>query len=107
MAEQGLDVSDLFNGTLNLALDCDTVPYPEDASFDFIIDWRAPDKPTHFRLHRLSIIFGGNYYTGWAYRKLYPLGYKSLHPQPANVLEVLAPYILGICYDDSVEVAFA
>lgn len=106
MGLHGVPVTRLFSGTLNVALACREVPYPEQFEFDFVLDWRAPDKPTHFRLHRLIVEFAGRRYQGWSYRKIYPDGYVSIHPQPANVIEILAPQIDGIQYGDRVSVAF-
>lgn len=106
MAQFGVPVHNLFSGTLNIELDCECVPYPDDAEYDFEIDWRAPDKPTHFRLHRLSVLFNGHTYQGWSYRKIYPADYASLHPHPLNVIEILAPKIPGIEYGHSVQVLF-
>lgn len=106
MGCQGLPVHSLFSGTLNVALERADVPYPDDAEYDFSIDWRAPDKPTHFRMHQLFVSFKGLRYKGWSYRKIYPVGYVSLHPQPDNVIEILAPKIENIQYGDTVRVEF-
>jgi hypothetical protein len=107
MAQHGVPIDGLFAGTLNVGLEVGEVPFPDTAEFDFVLDWRAPDKPTHFRLHALTIEFGNARYPGWSYRKLYPPGYVSIHPQPNNVLEVLAPPIIGIAYGSRVGVRFA
>ena len=106
MAKLGVPVGSFFAGTLNVALDSESVMYPEDAEFDFVLDWRHPDKPTHFWLHALRLGFNEREYLGWSYRKMYPLGYVSLHPQPPNVIEVLAPFIPGISYGSRVQLRF-
>ena len=107
MAQLGVPVKNLFSGTLNVALEGNRVPWPEAFEFDFILDWRHPDPPTHFRLHPLRLQYQGQHYAGWSYRKLYPLGYVSQHPQPENVIEILAPRLEGIGYGDHLLVAFA
>lgn len=106
MARHGVPVDELYAGTLNIALDCTDVPYPSQFEFDFVLDWRSPDKPTHFRLHALKVYFEGAEYLGWSYRKIYPEGFVSRHPQPSNVIEILAPKVSGIQYGDAVSVKF-
>lgn len=106
MGRTGLDVGSIFPGTLNVALTTETVDYPEEADFDFVLDWRHPDKPTHIRLHAVVLQVKEREYDGWAYRKLYPAEYVSLHPQPDNVIEVLAPFIPGIAYGCPVTLRF-
>ncbi len=106
MEKQWLLTSHLFPGTLNISLECSEVIYPEFAEFDFIIDWRFPEKPTHFRLHKLIITYQWIDYQGWSYRKIYPVGYISIHSQPINVIEVLAPKIEWIYYGCSIKLKF-
>jgi len=106
MKKQWLDIFNLFAGTLNISLEYDKVVYPDFAEFDFIIDWRFPEKSTHFRLHKLIITYNWIDYEGWSYRKIYPDGYISIHPQPINVIEVLTQKIEWIYYDCPIEVKF-
>jgi hypothetical protein len=96
----------MFPWTLNIAVIGEKIKYPNFAEFDFIIDWRSPDKPTHFRLHKIIISYKGNDYIAWSYRKIYPEWYIYIHPQPDNVIEILAPKIENIKYGDKIEFKF-
>lgn len=106
MALHGVPVDDLFAGTLNIALDRPAIPWPDWAAFDFILDWRPPDNPTHFRLHPLMLRVAGETTRGWSYRKQYPPGYQSRDPQPDNVIEVLAPKMAHVSYGTPLQLCF-
>ncbi len=100
--ERGLDLSDTFNGTLNI----DIRPYefklikPE---FTFRnVEWTDLHPPEHFSFSHCRVLFGGKLYEGWVY---YPHPEtKKRNFQNPSLLEVLTVHIPGIKYGDRLEV---
>jgi hypothetical protein len=100
--ERGLDLSGLFNGTLNI----DIRPYefkllkPE---FTFRnVEWTDLHPPEHFSFSHCRVIYQDIAYEGWVY---YPHPEtKKRNFQNPSLVEVIAPPIPGIQYGDQLEV---
>ncbi len=100
--ERGLDLGDLFNGTLNI----DIRPYefkmlkPE---FTFRnVEWTDLHPPEHFSFSRCRVLYGGAEYDRWVY---YPHPEtKKRNFQNPSLLEVITSPIPGIRYGDRLEV---
>lgn len=100
-ASRGLDLSDYFNGTLNI----DIRPHkfklikPE---FTFHnVEWTDLHPPEHFSFSRCKVIFREVGYDGWVY---YPHPETKLrHFQNPSLLEVIAMGIKDIHYADEVD----
>ncbi len=100
--ERGLDLSDMFNGTLNI----DIRPYefkmlhPE---FTFRnVEWTDLHPPEHFSFSRCRVLYDGAEYDGWVY---YPHPEtKKRNFQNPSMLEVITSPIPGIQYGDRLEV---
>lgn len=100
--ERGLDLSEYFNGTLNV----DIRPYefklikPE---FTFRnVEWTDLHPPEHFSFSQCRVLFGGAVYEGWVY---YPHPEtKKRNFQNPSLLEVITRQIPEIRYDDRLEV---
>ncbi len=100
--ERGLDLGDLFNGTLNI----DIRPYefkmlkPE---FTFRnVEWTDLHPPEHFSFSRCRVLYSGAEFDGWVY---YPHPEtKKRNFQNPSLLEVITSPIPGIRYGDRLEV---
>lgn len=100
--ERGLDLSGLFNGTLNI----DIRPYefkmlrPE---FTFRnVEWTDLHPPEHFSFSRCRVAYGGSEYDGWVY---YPHPEtKKRNFQNPSLVEVITSPIPGIQIGDQLEV---
>jgi len=100
----GLNLSRMFNGTLNISI----APYefeilkPE-YRFKKVI-WTELTNAETFSFSRCKITFKGKEYNGWVY---YPHPEtKKDHFQSSSTVEVLAPFIKGIKYGNTVEISF-
>lgn len=98
----GLDLSDYFNGTLNI----DIRPFEftmQEPGFTFRhVEWTDLHPPEHFSFSRCTVIFKGVEYDGWVY---YPHPETKLrHFQNPSLLEVIAMPIPDIQYGDEVDV---
>ena len=99
---RGLDLSDYFNGTLNI----DIRPYtfklvkPE---FTFHhVEWTDLHPPEHFSFSQCKVLYKDIEYEGWVY---YPHPETKLrHFQDPSLLEVIAFPIPQIKYGDEVQV---
>jgi len=99
---RGLDLSDYFNGTLNI----DIRPYtfklvkPE---FTFHhVEWTDLHPPEHFSFSQCKVLYKDFEYEGWVY---YPHPETKLrHFQDPSLLEVIAFPIPQIKYGDEVQV---
>jgi hypothetical protein len=99
---RGLDLSDYFNGTLNVDI----------RPFEFMmmrpqytfhsVEWTDLHPPEHFSFSRCKVIFKGMEYDGYVY---YPHPEtKKRNFQNPSLLEVIAMEIPGIKYGDEVDV---
>jgi hypothetical protein len=101
-AAQGLDLSQYFNGTLNI----DIRPFefkPRRPRFTFHhVAWTDLHPPEHFSFSRCTVVFRQADYDGWVY---YPHPETKLrHFQNPSLLEVIALPIADIQYGDHVDV---
>jgi hypothetical protein len=97
---QGLDLSALFLGTLNISI-APWVPRLAAPELTFAhLKW-SPDHPAEtFSFSACQIEVEGQSYSGWIY---YPHPEtKPAHFQPVTTLEVLAPWIAGLSYGRAV-----
>ena len=101
-ASRGLDLSDYFNGTLNI----DIHPFEfkmKRPEFTFYhVEWTDLHPPEHFSFSQCKIIYKNIEYDGWVY---YPHPETKLrHFQNPSLLEVIAMPIPEIKYGDEVDV---
>ena len=98
----GLDLSEFFNGTLNISITPLTFEMiaPE---FTFpLIEWTNLHPPETFSFSRCRVIFEGKEYPGWVY---YPHPEtKKNHFQNPSLVEVIAVEIPQLQYGDSLAV---
>jgi hypothetical protein len=99
---RGLDLSDYFNGTLNI----DIRPFTfrmENPEFTFHhVEWTDLHPPEHFSFSHCKVVFKAIEYDGWVY---YPHPETKLrHFQNPSLLEVIAEPIPGIGYGDELDV---
>ena len=98
----GLDLSEFFNGTLNISIAPLTFEMiaPE---FTFpLVEWTDLHPPETFSFSRCKVIFEGIEYPGWVY---YPHPEtKKNHFQNPSLVEVIAVEIPKLQYGDSLAV---
>lgn len=94
-AEQGLDLSDCFAGTLNLSLaPLELRSEHPDHCFERLA-WTDRHPPETFRFWRVLVRHGDCApQAGWIYQP--DPDTKLCHDQPAAVVEVLAPFLPGL-----------
>lgn len=90
-AEKGLDLSGFHLATLNIS----TIPWIvliENPAFHFEnVKWTELHQPESFDFIKVFLILGDRRVPGWGYRPTPET--KAGHPQPKDVLEVIAPFI--------------
>jgi hypothetical protein len=98
---RGLDLSDYFNGTLNIDI-CPLTFRMENPEFTFHhVEWTDLHPPEHFSFSHCRVIFNEIEYDGWVY---YPHPETKLrHFQNPSLLEVVAKLIPGIEYGDELD----
>ena len=99
---RGLDLSDYFNGTLNIDIRPHIFRLIK-AEFTFQhVEWTDLHPPEPFSFSRCKVIYGNIEYKGWVY---YPHPETKLrHFQNPSLLEVIATPIAEIKYGDEVQV---
>jgi len=99
---RGLDLSDYFNGTLNINISPATfVMQKPEYTFEHV-EWTDLHPPEHFSFSRCTVIFKEVEYDGWVY---YPHPETKLrHFQNPSLLEVIAMPIPEIKYGDALDV---
>lgn len=100
--ERGLDLSDYFNGSLNV----DIRPFEfEMISPEFTfqnVEWTDLHPPEHFSFSRCKVIYKMIEYDGWVY---YPHPETKLrHFHNPSLLEVIAVPVPEIQYGDALQV---
>ena len=100
----GLSLRRMFNGTLNISI----APYEFEIKKPEItfkkVKWTELTNAEDFSFSRCKITFKGKTYNGWVY---YPHPEtKKDHFQSRSTVEVLAPFIEGIKYGNTVEISF-
>lgn len=99
---RGLDLSDYFNGTLNIDISPHTFKLIKPEFTFEHVEWTDLHPPEHFSFSRCKIIYKDAEYDGWVY---YPHPETKLrHFQNPSLLEVIATPIPQIKYGDEVEV---
>ena len=99
---RGLDLSDYFNGTLNIDVHPRTFKLINPEFTFHRVEWTDLHPPEHFSFSRCRVIYKEIEYDGWVY---YPHPETKLrHFQNPSLLEVIAYPIPGINYGDEVSV---
>jgi len=99
---RGLDLSDCFNGTLNIDIQPRMFKLIEPEFTFHNVEWTDLHPPEHFSFSRCKVNFQAGEYDGWVY---YPHPETKLrHFQNPSLLEVIAIQIPGILYGDHVDV---
>lgn len=102
-ASRGLDLSNYFNGTLNIDISPHTFKLVRPEFTFYNVKWTDLHPPEHFSFSRCKVIFKEVEYDGWVY---YPHPETKLrHFQNPSLLEVIAEEIKDIQYGDKVEVS--
>ncbi len=99
---RGLDLSDYFNGTLNIDIRPHTFKLIKPEFTFHHVEWTDLHPPEHFSFSRCKVVYKHIEYEGWVY---YPHPETKLrHFQNPSLLEVIATPIPGIKYGDEVQV---
>ncbi|MBK9006204.1 MAG: hypothetical protein IPM31_04340 [Anaerolineae bacterium] len=102
-AARGLDLSNYFNGTLNIDISPHTFKLVRPEFTFYNVKWTDLHPPEHFSFSRCKVIFKEVEYDGWVY---YPHPETKLrHFQNPSLLEVIAEEIKDIQYGEKVEVS--
>ncbi|REL26969.1 hypothetical protein DXX93_10550 [Thalassotalea euphylliae] len=105
----GLDLSEMFNGTINLALEqpnqvsqaAQSVQFGK-ADYRFKdVKWTTDWPAEHFDFYACQITHQGKHYSAFIYQPKAET--KVGHFQPNNVVELIAPFIAGLSYGDELE----
>lgn len=98
----GLDLSDCFNGTLNIDIRPQKFEIVKPQYTFEQVAWTDLHPPETFSFSRCRVVYRGQSYDGWVY---YPHPEtKRQHFQNESLLEVIAQRIPEIQYGDDVEV---
>ncbi len=101
-ASRGLDLSNYFNGTLNIDIRPFTFKMTKPQFTFYNVEWTDLHPPEHFSFSRCKVIFKDVEYDGWVY---YPHPEtKQRNFQNSSLLEVIAEPIPEINYGDQLEV---
>lgn len=96
--QRGLDLSGFFDGTLNLQLPVSEITLCHADYYFEKVNWAQGFAAEDFSLVRCQLTFHNLLYAALVY---YPHPETKLgHFQATNILEVLAPPIVGIHYQD-------
>jgi len=99
---RGLDLSNYFNGTLNIDIHPHMFQLIEPEFTFHNVEWTDLHPPEHFSFSRCKGIYQNVEYEGWVY---YPHPETKLrHFQNPSLLEVIAPPIPNIKYGDELDV---
>jgi hypothetical protein len=90
-AARGLDLSDCHPATLNLSTGPASVHIRAPAHRFEDIHWTDVHGPETFEFVHVVLELEGREVEGWGYRPT--AATKAAHPQPPEVLEVIAPYL--------------
>ena len=99
----GLDLDHVFNGTLNISIAPHQLDMKKPEYTFKSVQWTELTNAEDFSFSRCKIIFQGIEFDGWVY---YPdPKTKKEHFQSPSTIEVLAPFIEGINYGDTVDIS--
>lgn len=99
--ELGLDLDHVFNGTLNISIHPYTFEMTNPGYTFRAVRWTELTNAEDFSFSYCRVRFGGREYEGWVYHP-HPETKKD-HFQSASTIEILAPFIEGIQYGDTLE----
>lgn len=100
--ERGLDLSDYFNGTLNIDIHPITFKMMKPEFTFYNVEWTDLHPPEDFSFSQCKVILREIEYAGWVY---YPHPETKIRNfQNPSLLEVIAKPIPVIKYGDEVEV---
>ena len=100
-ARLGFDLAPYFDGTLNIDIAPRTFALMKPAHTFRRVTWTELHPPEDFSFSRCRVAHRGVEQAGWVYTP-HPET-KAAHFQPPTMLEILAPWIEGVGYGDSVE----
>ncbi len=102
--ELGLDLTDFFNGTLNVSINPKTFQLVK-PEFTFLdVNWTDKHPPEHFSFSRCRVLFQDVKYDSFVY---YPHPEtKQRHFQNPSILEIIAPFIPEIRYESKIEIQY-
>jgi hypothetical protein len=99
---RGLDLSDYFNGTLNIDIRPYTFKLVKPEFIFHHVEWTDLHPPEHFSFSQCKVLYKNIEYGGWVY---YPHPETKLrHFQDPSLLEVIAFPIPQIKYGDEAQV---
>ena len=99
---RGLDLSEYFNGTLNINISPVTFAIKKTEYTFKHVEWTDLHPPEHFSFSHCKVIYKEVEYDGWVY---YPHPETKLrHFQNPSLLEVIAKSIPEIKYGDALSV---
>jgi len=99
---RGLDLSEYFNGTLNINISPTTFAIKKTEYTFKHVEWTDLHPPEHFSFSHCKVIYKEVEYDGWVY---YPHPETKLrHFQNPSLLEVIAKSIPEIKYGDALSV---
>ena len=102
-AARGLDLSDYFNGTLNIDISPRTFKVLQ-PDFTFRrVEWTDLHPPEDFSFSRCKVMFKEVEYDGWVYDPHPEIKLRNF--QNPSLLEVIAMEINGIQYGDHLHVS--
>jgi hypothetical protein len=101
-ASRGLDLSDYFNGSLNIDISpCTFEMFNPEFTFRFV-KWTDLHPPEHFSFSHCKVLFREQNFDGWVY---FPHPETKLrHFQNPTLMEVIAKEIPGINYGHELDV---
>jgi hypothetical protein len=101
----GLDLSDCYLGTLNVAIDAKTWQILKATHQFEHLQWTHLHPPETFSFVRCGITYDNTTVQGWLY---YPHPEtKAAHWQSGNVMEIIAPLLPGVGYGAQLRLEFA
>ena len=101
-AARGLDLSNYFNGSLNIDIRPRTFKMVKPQYTFHHVEWTDLHPPEHFSFSRCKVIYKDVEYDGWVY---YPHPEtKRRNFQNPSLIEVIAMEISGIQYGDALDV---
>lgn len=101
----GLDLSDCYLGTLNVAIDATAWNIVQPTHRFERLQWTDLHPPETFSFVRCGITYDNTTVQGWLY---YPHPEtKAAHWQNGNVMEIIAPRLAGVGYGAQLRLEFA
>jgi len=99
----GLNLNNMFNGTINLqATKYKSIKLTKPTYCFKRVQWIDGFSAEDFAFIPIEILFNNKRYNGFIYQPLKES--KIGHFQPSNVLEILAPFIPDLSYQDSISI---